>query len=406
MHGSGNKRSWTFSTRKFAVLSAVLVLGWISMATGAMAWTGQTLAYVTTSNNGLSVIDTGNNKVVDRIPCCGTAAVAPDGKHIYAFDNKSSDEVVNISVIAATTDKIVAQIPLKASSIGAQSISRSGAIAVSQDGKYVYAATGYCLWPPEFCVSPGSQKFEIWKINTFTQTAVPVWGSTGVVGRIAFAPDGTRVYATAGIDYLNPFLSVLVFNTEDGSGTEFDHIGFAPGLGIVISSDGRYAYIGTDDGVVVLDTTTNVVKTTIAVGSCAIAVAMTPDGKFVYVTNSCSNTISIISTASNQIVGTPIPVGQHPAAIAMTPDGKFAYVANQGSNTVSVINTATAPPSVTMTVAVGIRPNDVAIMAPPHSVPFSAFSTKLLVDLTHQQSHDLFLSEFTLGGRTAMESIR
>jgi YVTN family beta-propeller protein len=49
--------------------------------------------------------------------------------------------------------------------------------------------------------------------------------------------------------------------------------------------------------------------------------------------------VSVIDTASNQIVAT-IPVGQRPWNMALTPDGKKLYVANGRSNSVSVIDTA------------------------------------------------------------------
>ena len=58
------------------------------------------------------------------------------------------------------------------------------------------------------------------------------------------------------------------------------------------------------------------------------AVAVTPDGKHVYVVNTNTNTVSVIDTASNMVVGTPIPVGNAPAAVAVTPDGKHGYVTN------------------------------------------------------------------------------
>ena len=54
--------------------SLVALWGMLAMGLGvmawpgeALAWTGQPLAYVT-SSNGISVIDTGDNKVVDTIP--------------------------------------------------------------------------------------------------------------------------------------------------------------------------------------------------------------------------------------------------------------------------------------------------------------------------------------------------
>ena len=76
-------------------------------------------------------------------------------------------------------------------------------------------------------------------------------------------------------------------------------------------------------------------------------VAVTPDGKFAYVTNSFSNTVSVINVATNLVVGgTDCQVGDFSAArgVAITPDGKFVYVANTATNgfgTVSVINVAT-----------------------------------------------------------------
>jgi YVTN family beta-propeller protein len=58
----------------------------------------------------------------------------------------------------------------------------------------------------------------------------------------------------------------------------------------------------------------------------------------VYVANSGTNTVSIISTASNVVTNT-IPVGVNPSALAETPDAKKLYVANQGDGTVTSINT-------------------------------------------------------------------
>ena len=49
----------------------------------------------------------------------------------------------------------------------------------------------------------------------------------------------------------------------------------------------------------------------------------------------------MIDTATNMVVGNPIPVGNSPVAIAVTPDGKHVYVANNSENNVSVIDTAT-----------------------------------------------------------------
>jgi YVTN family beta-propeller protein len=91
----------------------------------------------------------------------------------------------------------------------------------------------------------------------------------------------------------------------------------------------------------------NIVTATVEVGLGGVAV--TPDGKFVYVANGGSNNVSVIDTAINTVTAT-VAVGLGPQGVAVTPDGKFVYVANKGSSTVSVI--AAASNTVTATVGV------------------------------------------------------
>ena len=123
-----------------------------------------------------------------------------------------------------------------------------------------------------------------------------------------------------------------------------------------------------DNIVLVIDTATNTVVATIAVGQTPFGVAITPDGTRAYVTNQNSNTVSVIDTATNTVVAT-IPVGLRPAGVAITPDGTRAYVANVcRDNTVSVIDTATN--TVVATIAVGSLPLWVAITPAPR-VPTS-----------------------------------
>jgi YVTN family beta-propeller protein len=91
------------------------------------------------------------------------------------------------------------------------------------------------------------------------------------------------------------------------------------------------AYVGNQpDGTVsVIDTVTNTVTATIAVGGEPRAIAATPDGAFVYVTNTVGDfqTVSVIDTATNTVVDT-MRAGLFPGPVAITPDGAFAYVAN------------------------------------------------------------------------------
>ena len=98
------------------------------------------------------------------------------------------------------------------------------------------------------------------------------------------------------------------------------------------------------------------VTATITVGTGPTNVAVAPNGEYAYVTNQGSDTVSVVSTATNTVTAT-VTVGSLPEGVAQTPNGAYAYVINEGSNSVSVISTATstssptAVPTATPTVA-------------------------------------------------------
>ena len=69
---------------------------------------------------------------------------------------------------------------------------------------------------------------------------------------------------------------------------------------------------------------------------------------YVYVANSGSNNVSVISGTT--VVAT-IPVGNIPYGVAYDSENGYVYVANSGSNTTSVISTTTPGPTTTATLA-------------------------------------------------------
>ncbi|MBI4905565.1 MAG: beta-propeller fold lactonase family protein [Acidobacteria bacterium] len=56
-----------------------------------------------------------------------------------------------------------------------------------------------------------------------------------------------------------------------------------------------------------------------------------------YIANSGLNRVEVFDTVSNTLLG-PIKVGQLPRSLAMTPDGRWLYVANTGGESVSIID--------------------------------------------------------------------
>ena len=73
------------------------------------------------------------------------------------------------------------------------------------------------------------------------------------------------------------------------------------------------------------------------VGSVPKVVEVTPDNKFVLVSNWCSYDLKVISIASQKVIKT-IKIGRYPRGIAVSNDSKFAYVAEMGGSRIHVIN--------------------------------------------------------------------
>jgi YVTN family beta-propeller protein len=72
----------------------------------------------------------------------------------------------------------------------------------------------------------------------------------------------------------------------------------------------------TDDGngsVYVIDITSNTVIPRVPVGSLPYGIAVTPDGKKVYVTNNMDSTVSVIDTATDTVTAI-VNVGNSPVA--------------------------------------------------------------------------------------------
>lgn len=123
--------------------------------------------------------------------------------------------------------------------------------------------------------------------------------------------------------------------------------GFDGPSGFAITPSQSIAYVNNYGGpegvqsgngttVSIVDLNNNTIAGTITVGLAPAALAITPDGEFVYVINYVdgnpgTGTVSIIQTSTNTVIGT-IKGFSGPFGIAITPNGKYAYVTNFGSN--------------------------------------------------------------------------
>ena len=86
-----------------------------------------------------------------------------------------------------------------------------------------------------------------------------------------------------------------------------------------------------------IDTTTFKIDQVILVGAVPKFLAVSPDNKYVVVSNFCSLDVSIIDVSTNKEVRR-IDVGLHPRGIAITNDSSTAYVTVMGGGIISAIN--------------------------------------------------------------------
>lgn len=147
---------------------------------------------------------------------------------------------------------------------------------------------------------------------------------------IAISPDSQTVAVTNWGDQSVSLLSAADLKETSRLAVE------AQPSDLVYSSDGRLfvANAGSNSVSVIADgKVTETIKTSLdphdPVGSTPNALAVSPDGKFLYVANADNNDVAMISiahTGNSALLGF-IPTGWYPSALAITPDGKKLLVA-------------------------------------------------------------------------------
>jgi DNA-binding beta-propeller fold protein YncE len=256
-------------------------------------------------------------------------------------------------------------------------------IAVTPDGKSVYATnanSGVVFQYDRDLVS-----------GLLSPKSPPSVAGGDAAAQIAVTPDGRSAYVTNNangtvfmwnIDPLTGALSPKSPSTVTA--------GSYP-LGIAVSPDGKNAYVANESDNNVsqyfIDQTTgqlsHMAPATVLAGRLADSIAVTPDGKNVYVANLCdpqcgNSDVSQYDRAGSGAL-TPktiptIPAGSAPNAVAVTPDGKNVYVVNKGGNNISQYSidatTGSLLPESPPTVATGVSPQAIAVWQPPVLTPY------------------------------------
>ncbi len=163
---------------------------------------------------------------------------------------------------------------------------------------------------------------------------------------LALSADGAELYTACG---RTGKVLVLAADTLETKRTIL-----VPGgaSGVALSRDGRTLYVtcaGPQGQLVVIDAATGKVQRSIPVGHTAQSPVLSADGGTVYVCNRFSDDISVVDLKAGKAVAR-IPVDREPVSAALTPDGKYLLVANHlhhgAANAdvvaakVSIVNTA------------------------------------------------------------------
>jgi YVTN family beta-propeller protein len=178
----------------------------------------------------------------------------------------------------------------------------------------------------------GVKNFEGKRVNIMTDARLSSGNSGGAAlaadGRLAGVP--SAIFRLAQCDLVAPRIANNIW------------IGREP-TGIDVDLDGRFIYAANFDrvgSISVIDVRTNVEVKRISIrGAFPFDVKVSPNGKFVYISNRGSNNVSVITTEDHRIAGT-IAVGEGPWGIGFSPDSRLAYIANTDGNSISIVDTS------------------------------------------------------------------
>ena len=184
--------------------------------------------------------------------------------------------------------------------------------------------------------------------------------STGINPHILSAsPDGGVVYViNAGEHDRDPAAHSESSEDSPSQGEQMGEMGH----GASVEQDhGGAAMVGMDameNSLWAFDSGSGEVLARISVGMGPTHPVPSPDGRWVYVTNTDGDSVSVISTSSWKVVAT-IEDLPEPHDGELTPDGKWLYLATSGDSTLTVVDTDTR--RIVKRFTVGSKPRGVAV---------------------------------------------
>src|SRR5579884_511587 len=195
-------------------------------------------------------------------------------------------------------------------------------MALSPDRRTVYVSDNGVVWMTE--EGPGDNTVSIIDIASHRRTGVINLGSYRRPHGITVDRRTGHIFVTterpSALVELDPVSRKVV--------RAYDVKGKAPHI-VVLGPGSEFAYTSNDNSgtISAIRLATGDVKV-IPAGKRPQGQALSPDGKFDFITLEDDNTIAILDTAKNEIVGR-IGTGRSPNRVAVTPDGKLLVYSMQ-----------------------------------------------------------------------------
>ncbi len=164
--------------------------------------------------------------------------------------------------------------------------------------------------------------------------------------------------AATGVRAGAPFSTAAPPSPTPGAGTVGQPPVGAHTEAIAVGPDGTWLYVVTPDaeGIVRVDLSSNTVQTRLPVEGQAQNLALSSDGSRLYVT-STANAVAVIDTASNTVAAT-IPMQAATGGVAVSPDDRHVYVTSADQR-LYTIDTSTN--TVTGSIVISENPGDVVL---------------------------------------------
>jgi 6-phosphogluconolactonase len=268
---------------------------------------------------------------------------SPNFKFLYVVNNgqgvAANSGIVEFSIGGN------AKLSLEHTYLPAQALTEPNAVAINTAGTLLFVTYNY--QPGFSAATPGPGALVVYPINSDGSLGTPVANGT-----LSYYPLNT------GADVLNPTaVNVLTQNPVNSTTTGPTLVyvvsqNTTTGLGDIsafsVATGGALTYVPCSSSTSICDSTGS---GTFNAGTAPNAVASTPRGLFLYVTDSVNNQlISYTVQSSGQVIPNtdgPTRTDVFPDSVVVDPRGQYIYVANYTANDVSAytINTATGYPT-------------------------------------------------------------